>query len=272
MPAASRPVVIDTCGTGGAPKCFNVSTAAAIVAAAAAPGRVWVAKHGGRSRTGRGSAEVLEKLGVNVAASPAVQARCLAEAGVCFSFAMHHHPAMKYAAGPRRSLGFPTIINMLGPLTNPAGARRQLLGTWSLDAARKLAEALGRLGCDQAMIVTSRDGMDELTTTDLNHLLIVEGTGVRGETLEASDLGLAPALPEDLRVGDLEQAASLFRAVLGGTAGPAADMVALNTAGALVVGGAAATMREGLEAARAAMRSGRAGATLRALVEFSNQP
>ena len=129
-------VLIDTCGTGGAAKTFNVSTAAAIVAAASEPPpgsgirRVVVAKHGNRSRTGRGSAEVLAGLGVNIEASPEVQARCLKEIGVCFSFAMRHHPAMRHAAGPRRSLGFPTLFNLLGPLTNPARAPRQLLGVY----------------------------------------------------------------------------------------------------------------------------------------------
>ena len=138
-------VVIDTCGTGGAPKTFNISTAGAIVVAGASPHRtgsgphVVVAKHGNRSRSGRGSAEVLARLGVNVDATPAVQARCLREAGVCFCFAIHHHPATKYVAAARKSLAFPTIFNLLGPLTNPAGATRQLIGIYDRTAVEKMA-------------------------------------------------------------------------------------------------------------------------------------
>ncbi len=162
VPASDPGSLVDTCGTGGAPKTFNVSTAAAIVAAAAG---ARVAKHGNRSRTGRGSAEVLQALGVNVDAPPGTQARCLDEAGVCFCFAIHHHPAMRHAAVVRRALKFPTIFNILGPLTNPAGATRQLIGVYDEALVPLVAAALARLGSVRAMVVHSRDGLDEVSIT-----------------------------------------------------------------------------------------------------------
>jgi len=235
----SAPVVIDTCGTGGAPKAFNVSTAAAIVAAAAGKGKLLVAKHGGRSRTGRGSAEVLERLGVNVNASPGTQARCLREIGICFSFAQQHHPAMRHAAAARKSLGFPTVFNLVGPLSNPAGADRQLVGTYSREIAARLAQALAAIGACRAMVVTSADGMDELTTTAPNYLYEIgrgegrEGGGaeeehcsgeqrcrggsggvVRETVLDTRDLAFPRRTLAELSVGSLEDAAHLFAAVL----------------------------------------------------------
>ncbi len=269
-PPAPTPTLIDTCGTGGAPKAFNVSTAAAIVAAAAAPGRIMVAKHGGRSRTGRGSAEVLAHLGVNVDASPGVQARCLAEIGVCFSFAVNHHPAMRHAAQARRSLGFPTIFNLLGPLANPAGAPRQLIGTYSQEVASRLAQALARLGTELALVVTSRDGLDELTVTDLNSLFVVHAGRVTMSTLDASTLGLARASLDDLRVDDLDSAASLVRAVLTGDTGARRDMVVLNAAGALFVAGLVPSIQTGLGLAQDAIDSGRAAGVLAELARLSH--
>ncbi len=271
-PGRTAPVVIDTCGTGGAPKAFNVSTGAALVTAAAAPGRVAVAKHGGRSRTGRGSAEVLQRLGVNVDAAPTTQARCLAELGVCFSFAVNHHPAMKHAAAVRRSLGFPTIFNLLGPLANPARAPRQLIGTYSPEAAGRLAEALARLGTERSLVVTSRDGMDELTTTDVNLLWWVRGAQVSAETLDASTLGLARATIDELRTADLDGAVALLRSVLEGQAGPARDVVVLNAGAALAVAGAAPDFATGLTMAREAIDAGRAIEILRGLARLSNEP
>ncbi|MCA9287057.1 MAG: anthranilate phosphoribosyltransferase, partial [Phycisphaerales bacterium] len=162
IPARHPESIIDTCGTGGAPKTFNVSTAAAIVAAGAG---ARVAKHGNRSRTGRGSAEVLAALGVNVDASPEVQARCLDEAGVCFCFAIHHHPATRHATPVRKALKFPTIFNVLGPLTNPARASRQVIGVYDEGLVPLMAQALARLGCVRAMVAHSRDGLDEVSIT-----------------------------------------------------------------------------------------------------------
>ncbi|MEO1128621.1 MAG: anthranilate phosphoribosyltransferase [Planctomycetota bacterium] len=271
---SARDGLVDTCGTGGAPKTFNISTGAAIVAAAAGavagsePGgvHVRVAKHGNRSRTGRGSAEVLMQLGINVDASPETQATCLEEAGVCFCFAIHHHPAMRYAVGPRKSLGFPTIFNLLGPLTNPAGAERQLLGVYAEDKAALVAEALQRLGAARAIVAHGDDGMDEITSTTTTSMFHVErGSSVQRASLDPASLGLHAATLDDLRVETLEDAASVIRDVVGGTPGPAREIVELNAAAALHVGGAAATLEEGLERARAAIDAGAAKTTLELL-------
>ncbi|MEQ8850372.1 MAG: anthranilate phosphoribosyltransferase [Phycisphaerales bacterium] len=269
--------VIDTCGTGGAPKTFNVSTAAAIVAAACAPdpatgvARVVVAKHGNRSRTGRGSAEVLAALGVNVDASPETQSACLNDAGVCFCFAIHHHPAMRYAAGPRRSLGFPTIFNLLGPLTNPAGASRQLIGVYAEPLVDLVAGALVELGAERAMVMHSQDGLDELTVTAPTLVAHVENGSVRRETIDPASLGLAAATIEQVRVESVEASAELIRRILGGESGPASDMVALTAAGALLVGGAANSWSDAIVRARDAISSGRAQETLANLCERSHQ-
>jgi len=266
------PIIIDTCGTGGAPKTFNVSTVAAVVTAAAGYGRVLVAKHGGRSRTGRGSAEVLEHLGLNINASAEVQARCLGELGICFSYAQQHHPAMKHAATARKSLGFPTIFNLVGPLSNPAGATRQLIGTYSRNAASRLAEALAVLGAEHALIVTSRDGMDELTQTAVNDIYeVVRGT-VRTSMLDTRDIGMDRCLPADLLVQSLADAASVFLRVLNGQPGPARQIVELNAGAALVVAGATSDLREGVRQAREAIETGAARGTFMRLIELSNEP
>lgn len=269
-----RDSLIDTCGTGGAAKTFNISTVSAIVAAGArGPGgsRVYVAKHGGRSRSGRGSAEVLASLGVNVDASPASQARCLEEAGVCFSFAVNHHPAMKFAAGPRKSLGFPTIFNLFGPLCNPAGARRQVMGVYEERFVPLIAEALRRLGAERAMVVHGADGMDEITTTAETVIGHVEPGGVAIERFDARSIGVARAITKDLEAATLDEAAGLVRRVLAGERGPARDIVCVNAAAALVVGGAAGTMREGFMLAEESIDAGRAAGSMEALVRLSNQ-
>ncbi|MCA9297556.1 MAG: anthranilate phosphoribosyltransferase, partial [Phycisphaerales bacterium] len=191
-------VVVDTCGTGGAPKTFNVSTLSAIVAASASD-RLAFAKHGNRSRTGRGSAEVLQALGVNIDASPERQAACLDACGVCFCFAVHHHPAMKHAIGARRSLGFPTLFNLLGPLTNPARASRQVIGVYAPHLVEMLANAQVGLGAERAIIAHSEDGLDELSTTAPNKVAHVRDGSVSFQTLDATTLGLARATVEDLR-------------------------------------------------------------------------
>ena len=266
--------LIDTCGTGGAPKTFNISTASAIVAAAVGTGygrRVLVAKHGNRSRTGRGSAEVLEALGVRVDAPPAVQSRCLAEAGVCFCFAIHHHPAMKHAVGPRRSLGFPTIFNVLGPLTNPAGADRQLIGVYAAPLVPLLAEALARLGAQRAIVAHGVDGLDELTTTAPTRLAHVEGGRVREETIDAATLGLGRATLQDLQAGSVEEAAGIIRAVLAGEKGPRRDIVVLNAGAALLVAGVAQSFAPAVEMAAEAIDSGRGAAALETLARVSSE-
>ncbi len=261
--------LLDTCGTGGAPKAFNVSTIAAIVTVAAAPGRVAIAKHGSTSRTGRGSAELMQALGVNVAASPETQARCLERLGLCFCFAIHHHPAMKHAAGARKALGFPTIFNLLGPLTNPAGAPRQLMGTYSRELSEKVAHTLARLGVEKAMVVSSHDGLDELTTTDTNIVHTVERGCVSTRVVDALHLGLARARFEDVAAGTLDDAVRIARSILAGERGPARDMAVLNVAGALVVADAASDLAEGVAMAADALDSGAAAAVLDALVAES---
>jgi anthranilate phosphoribosyltransferase len=265
--------LIDTCGTGGAPKTFNVSTVVAFVVASARPPnrrRVAVAKHGSTSRTGRGSAEVLQALGVNIAASPEVQSRCLGDLGVCFSFSVHHHPAMKHAAAPRKSLGFPTIFNLLGPLTNPAGAKRQLIGTFSHDLAKKLALTMTRLDTEAAMVVHSYDGLDELSTTGPNTCHRIRGAAIETTIIDPAELGLARAELVQLQAGSLDKAVSLFHSVLAGAPSPARDMVLLNAAGALIVADAALGFDEGLELAREAIDSGRARLLLDELVRQSH--
>lgn len=268
-------VVIDTCGTGGAPKTFNVSTAAAFVVAGARPEpgsgieRVVVAKHGNRSRTGRGSAEVLAALGVNLDAPPQTQAACLDLAGVCFCFAMHHHPAMRHAAPVRRALGFPTVFNLLGPLTNPAGADRQLIGVYRPEFVPLVAETLRRLGATSAMVVHSDDGLDELTVTAPITAAVVRDGRVHTDRIEPLQLGLARAPIGAVRARDAAHAVEMVRDVLTGRPGPAADMVVLTAAAALVVAGAAPSIERGIALSRDSIASGRAADALAGLAGVS---
>ena len=262
--------IVCTAGTGGAPKTFNVSTAAGIVAAAAAPGRIRVAKHGNRSRTGRGSSEVMEKLGIDVAASPEVQARCLDELGVCFCFAIHHHPAAKHAAPTRKALGFPTMFNLLGPMTNPAGARRQVMGVYAPELVETIASTLAKLETRHAIVMHSDDGLDELTVTAPVTIARVRDGVVSMERLDATDLGFARAGIDDLQARDLDHAAQIIRDVLGGATGPMRDMVELSAAATLQVAEAVETLAEGVGLAREAIESGRARETLDRLAERSH--
>jgi anthranilate phosphoribosyltransferase len=268
-------VVLDTCGTGGAPKTFNVSTAVALVVAAtgASSGgsRIVVAKHGNRSRTGRGSAEVLRRLGVNVDAPPEVQARCLDRAGVCFCFAIHHHPAARHAAPVRVALGFPTIFNLLGPLTNPADARRQLIGVYAPRFVEPVAHALARLGAHQAMVVHGQDGMDEISTTSPTWTATVHHGRVECAIFDPTRNGMALAAMADLVETSIDGAADRILRVLSGEPGAPRDIVLLNAAWALIVAGACRTLPEGIAMANDAMVSGRATATLDALVRESNR-
>jgi anthranilate phosphoribosyltransferase len=267
--------LLDTCGTGGAPKSFNVSTAAAIVAASVNPprdspvSRIVVAKHGNRSRTGRGSAEVLQTLGVHVDATPEQQARCLEEAGVCFCFAIHHHPAMKHAIGPRRSLGFPTIFNALGPLTNPAGADRQLIGVYDDALVEPMAQTLASLSAARAMVVHSTDGLDELSTTAPTRIVHVQNGSLHEETIDASDYGLARVTIDQLQASSVEHSAEIIRDIYAGNPSPYRDMVTLSAGAALVVAGACDAIRDGISLAQQAIDSGTTNATLDRLIEVS---
>jgi anthranilate phosphoribosyltransferase len=262
-------IVLDTCGTGGTPKTFNISTLTALVVAGAAPGKVRVAKHGNRSRSGRGSAELLAALGVNVDATPATQARCLEEAGVCFCFAIHHHPAAKHAANARRSLGFPTIFNLLGPLTNPAAATHQLLGVFEQSAVELVATALARLGTKRALVVHGHDGMDEISTTDRTLAALVENGGVRVMELDYQSLGIPRAVMADLQARDLPHAVELATAILAGTPGPARNIVLINAAAALWIAGVSSNISTGMDLAAESIDSGRAQRTLAKLVDLS---
>lgn len=264
-------VIIDTCGTGGAPKTFNISTASAIVAAAAGRGRIRVAKHGNRSRTGRGSAEVLSALGVNVEASPQVQARCLERAHVCFCFAIHHHPAARFAAGARRSLGFPTIFSLLGPLTNPARAARQVIGIYDRSLVDLMAHTLAALGAERALVVHGHDGIDEITTTSPTQAAIVQDGAVSCLTLDALDAGAPRASPDSLRAHTLDEAAAIVRRVLDGAGGPQRDIVTVNAGAALWIGGVADSLSAGNGLAQSAIDSGAAAQTLETLAALSHE-
>jgi anthranilate phosphoribosyltransferase len=273
--SAADTVVLDTCGTGGGTKTFNISTAVALVVAAASPHhsggttRLLVAKHGNRSRTGRGSAEVLAALGVNIDAKPEVEGRCLAEAGVCFCFAIHHHPATRFATPARKSLGFPTIFNLLGPLSNPAGAERQLIGTYSAQRVDLLAQALSGLGAASAMVVHGHPGMDEISTTGPTRIARVQGGRVEVSEFDPGSIGLARASFDELVARDVGQSAEMIRGMLAGKAGPARDIVILNAAAALTVAGVARDWAEGMGGAAEAIDSGRAARVLEALVKVS---
>lgn len=272
VPEALTDKVIDTCGTGGTPKMFNVSTAAAIVAAGA--GAV-VAKHGNRSRTGRGSAEVLAALGVNVDAAPETQAACLEQAGVCFSFAIHHHPAMKHAMPARRALGFPTMFNLLGPLTNPAGARRQLLGVYAPGLTERLGRTLLNLGCEHALIVHGNDGLDEMTTTTTTQVTRVSDGTIETDMIDPEPLGFMQPTYDDLASitsrDTVEGAAELMRDVLSGRPSLARDITALNAAAALLVADMASDLEEGVRRATESLESGAARQVLDRLITVSNR-
>ncbi len=260
--------VIDTCGTGGAWSTFNVSTAAAFVAAGAG---AKVAKHGNRTSTRKsGSADVLEALGVNLEVSPETVARCVREAGVGFLFAPAHHSAMRHVGSARRALGFRTIFNLVGPLSNPAGAKRQLLGVSRRDAVRPMAEALVALGAERAWVVHGEDGLDEITTTGKTHVAVVEDGKIRELTVSPKDARLPAARGEDLAGGSPVENAARLRAMLEGERGPVRDIVVLNAAGALVVAGLAPDLRRGAQAAEAAIDDGRAKAALGRLVAISH--
>jgi anthranilate phosphoribosyltransferase len=260
--------LVDTCGTGGALKTFNVSTAAALVAAAADPA-VKVAKHGNRSRTGRGSAEVLAWLGVNIDAGPEIQARCLRECGVCFCFAIHHHPAMRHAAGPRRSLGVPTVLNLLGPLTNPAGARRQLIGVYEPRLVPLMARALARLGAERALVVHSREGLDEIGLAEPTDAAMVQEGEVVRTVIRPWEHGLSRTPRADLLAQGVEEAGRMIRGVVEGRSGGARDIVLINAAAALWAAGRTRAIGDGVAWAARAIDSGRAAEVRDALVRVS---
>ena len=259
--------LLDTAGTGGTAKLFNVSTAAAIVAAAAG---AKVAKHGNRSRTGRGSAEVLAELGVNIDAGRDGQRRCMDEAGICFCFAVHHHPATRHVMPVRKALGFPTIFNLLGPLTNPAGAKRQVMGVYAPRFVRPVADALARVGTVRAIVMHGTDGLDECSVTAPTLVAEVQGSTVTERTISAGDFGLRSAGHDELAARDLAGAAALVGNLLAGRErGPCLDMLLLNAGAAIVAAGVANDLAAGIGRARGAIESGAASRTLERLVKAS---
>jgi anthranilate phosphoribosyltransferase len=262
--------LVDTCGTGGdSAHTFNISTASALVASAAG---VRVAKHGGRSVSSTcGSADVLEALGVNLALTPDQVGRSIDEIGIGFMFAPSHHSAMKYAAPVRRELGVRTLFNILGPLTNPAGAKNQVLGVFHPDLVGIMVRVLQRLGSRHVMVVHGRDGMDELTLCDETVVGELKDGEIREYALHPAELGLTVCDLETLKVWDVEQAKTKLLAVLGNQSGPARDIVALNAGAAIYVGGLAATLKEGVETALQVIASGAANDKLKQLIGFSNR-
>jgi anthranilate phosphoribosyltransferase len=261
--------LVDTCGTGGdGAETFNISTTASFVAAAAG---VKIAKHGNRSVSSRsGSADVLQALGVNIDLTPEQAAACLEQVGLTFLFAQLYHPAMKHAIGPRRELGFRTVFNVLGPLTNPAGTKRQVIGTFGADLVDKMACALANLGTEHALIVHGEDGLDEITVTGATKIAEVRGGKVeRVFTLTPEEVGLKRHPIEAIRGGDAHQNAAIAVRILEGDEGGARDIVVLNAAATLYVAGKAKTFREGVEQAQAAIDSGRALQVLEQLASVS---
>jgi anthranilate phosphoribosyltransferase len=262
--------VFDTCGTGGDRSgTFNISSAAAVVVAACG---VKIAKHGNRSVSSRcGSADVFEHLGVKVTAAPAVVERTLHDAGIAFFFAPTFHPSMKHAAPTRRELGIRTAFNLLGPLTNPAGASRQIVGVPKSELTELLARALMLLGSARAWVVHGADGIDEISTTGYTKVSECRNGAVHTFYVHPADFGFQKAAPEDLKGGDAAENAAIVRRILAGEQGPPSDVVVLNAGAALFVAGRADSVAAGVRLARQALDSGAARATLDRMVSSSQQ-
>lgn len=264
-----HPVIIDTCGTGGdASGTFNISTTAAIIASAA--GAV-VAKHGNRAVSSKsGSADVLKALGINIDLPIDKVATVLDEVGITFLFAPLMHGAMKFAAPVRRDLGIRTIFNILGPLTNPAGAKRQLLGVFDPALTETMATVLGELGSEHALVVHGEGGFDELSSLGSTKVSELKGGKVTTYTLDAREVGVKMGRVEDLRGGDAALNAEIVRAILSGKDGAPADIAVLNAGGALLVAGKVDSLKAGIELSREAIRSGAAARKLNAWKEATN--
>jgi anthranilate phosphoribosyltransferase len=260
--------LVDTCGAGGGCATFNISTIAAFVTAGAG---VRVAKHGNRSFSSPcGSADLLEALGVNIHLNAAQMAACIREVGIGFLFAPALHPAMKYAQPARAELKMRTVFNLLGPLTNPAGASAQVIGAPSPESAELIAAALNGLGSQHAFVVHGFDGMDEVSTTGPTLAYEIAGGSLRKHVWMPRDFGVRQTSLSDLEGGDRERNADIARAVLGGAPGPQRDIVVVNAAVALIAAGRAESLREAVQRAAASIDSGAAGAALRRLAEFSS--
>ena len=260
---------MDIVGTGGDHSgSYNISTLASMIVAGCG---VRVAKHGNRAASSRsGAADVLTALGVKIGLDPAALERCLAEAGLCFMFAQAHHASMRHVAPVRVELGTRTLFNLLGPLSNPAGVRRQLLGVFSDAWLEPLTQVLKELGTERVWTVHGSDGLDEITTTGPTHVVALENGTIRRFTVTPEEVGLTTARPEDLKGADPEHNAAELRRVLDGEKTPYRDIAVLNAAAALVVAGEAGNLREGVERAASAVDSGAAKGALERLIQVSN--
>jgi len=261
--------LVDTCGTGGdASGSFNISTASAIVAAAAG---ARVAKHGNRSVSSKsGSADVLEAAGVNLDIDPQQVGACIEEVGVGFMFAQKHHSAMRHAIGPRREMAVRTIFNVLGPLTNPAGAPNQVIGVFDGDLVEPLAHVLKQLGSRHVMVVHAEDGMDEISISAKTRVAELKDGQVSSYTISPADFGIEITNSSDLRVDGVEQSLAKIQSVLSNTPGPALDIVSMNAGAAIYVSGVADSLAQGIQKAKAAIAEGRALTVLSNLVAKTN--
>ena len=262
--------VVDTCGTGGSgANTFNVSTASAFVVSGAG---LKVAKHGNRAVSSEcGSADVLKALGVNIDITPDKVKECIEKIGIGFLFAPLFHGAMKYAIGPRREIGIRTIFNVLGPLTNPAGASCQVVGVYRRELTEVIADVLKNLGTKRAFVVHGLDSLDEITITDRTKITELKNKKTRTFYIKPQDFKIKKARLEDIRGGSPEENAGIVKEVLSGKKGPRQDVVALNAAAALVAGGLAPDFKKGVDLARESIESGKAMAKLKGLIDFTSK-
>jgi anthranilate phosphoribosyltransferase len=269
LPVQAPAGAIDVVGTGGdAAGSYNISTCAAFVVAGAG---VPVAKHGNRALSSKsGAADVLSALGVRIDLAPDAIGRCIREAGIGFMFAPAHHPAMKHVGPTRVELGTRTIFNLLGPLSNPAGVKRQMVGVFARPWIEPLAAVLGALGSERAIVVHGSDGLDEITTAGPTFVAELSGGKVKSYEIKPEDVGLSRAKSEELKGGDAEVNAAALRAVLGAQHGPFRDVALFNAAAALYVAGKAKTLQEGLELAKKSVDTGAAQQRLDRLIAISN--
>jgi anthranilate phosphoribosyltransferase len=269
LPVVAPADAIDVVGTGGdASGSYNISTCAAFIVAGAG---VPVAKHGNRALSSRsGAADVLAALGVRIDLSPDAIGRCIEEAGIGFMFAPSHHPAMKNVGPTRVELGTRTIFNLLGPLSNPAHVKRQMVGVFSKQWVEPIAHVLKNLGCERAYVVHGSDGLDEITTAGPTSVAVLENAKVRTFEITPEEVGIKRVRTEQLRGGDADENATALKGVLEGRDGPFADVAIFNAAAALVVAGRAADLKEGVAVARKSVSSGEAKARLHHLIACSN--
>ncbi len=269
IPVKSQDDLLDTCGTGGdGSNTFNISTAAAITAASCG---IRVAKHGNRSVSSKcGSADVLKELGANLEITPEKVGQCVDEVGIGFLFAPLLHGSMKYAIGPRRELGIRSIFNVLGPLTNPAGAKNQLMGVFSHKLVKPIASVLNNLGAKKVMVVHGSDGLDEITTT--GKTLVCEYTSGKEKEWELNpeDFGIELAQSKDLIGGEIKENAEIIKAIFSGEKNAKSDIVVLNAGAGIYVAGGAQSIEEGIKLAKQAIESGKAAEKLQQLIDFTN--